>query len=310
MFGWIPATFGLVMRNFGAMSIASLINLLVIVLMMVPMIFLMFKALSGGAAALSDPGSLFGEGPGLILAIYGLVIVFSLLLMPPLMAGWFRLCENADRGAAASGTDILRPYADIPLWLRLLGFVALGVALYALVFALIGFAFRGAFEGLIQMQAAQNAALLGGPPAPPPSMDMLGAVFLMYAVMLPLMFLLQFVYMVGLAEVSLRSTPVLVAFKDACTAVARNSLKLLLFMLALMVVGGVLAFIVGLVLALLIAATAFISQTASLVLLVALYIPILLVIYPLMFAGNYVVWKSMLGEEPSMPPASAGAVAA
>jgi hypothetical protein len=178
------------------------------------------------------------------------------------------------------------------------------------VFALIGFAFRGAFEGLIEMQAAQNAAMLGGPPAPPPSMDVLGGIFLMYAVMLPLMFLLQFVYMVGLAEVSLRSTPVLVAFKDSCVAVARNSLKLLLFMLALMFVGGVLAFVVGLVLALLIAATAFISQTASIVLLVALYIPILLVIYPLMFAGHYVVWKSMLGDEPSMPPASEGAVAA
>jgi hypothetical protein len=116
--------------------------------------------------------------------------------------------------------------------------------------------------------------------------------------------------MTGLAEVSLRDTPVLVAFKDACMSVLRNSLKLLLFVFVLTVVGVMVMFAVGLVVALVLVAAAFISQALSMVLMVLLYIPLLLVLYPLMFAGHYQAWKDLLDGDAPAPADDSGIVAA
>lgn len=300
MFGWIPATFSLVKRNFGAMSVASLLNLCVVLVMLLPMFYVMYRAIGSGAMA--DPTNPFGADMGMILGMYGVLVVVGLLLMPPLMAGWFRLCENADRGAAIAGTDIFRPYSDVPLWLRLIGFVLLIFVLYMLVFAVLGVAFSGAIAGMMKMQAAQNAAIFSGQPAPPPSMAALSGILLLYVVAMPLMFLLQFVYLVGLAEVSLRATPVLAAFKDALATVLRNALKLLVFMFVIGIVGLVVGFLLALIVGVIVAALAMISPALMVVAMLLLYIPMLLVMYPLMFSFNYAAWKSMLGSEPPSPP--------
>ncbi|MEO8161659.1 MAG: hypothetical protein ABI588_09590, partial [Arenimonas sp.] len=99
MFGWLPATFSLLKRNFGAMSIASLLNLCLFALMMVPVFFLMYKfAATMAAGGMSDPSNPFAGHMGMFVGIYGVSILIGVLLMPPLMAGWFQLCEHADSG--------------------------------------------------------------------------------------------------------------------------------------------------------------------------------------------------------------------
>lgn len=308
MFGWVGDTFGLVKRNFGAMSAASLLTIGAGLLFAAPILYVMFKAISSGVAP--TPANPLGMDMQLFGIMYAGMIVAGVLLFPPMLGGWFRLCESADRGASPGGTDIFRPYGDLPTWMRLVAFALLAMLMYFVVLALVGFAFRGVFADLMVMQAAQNAAMLSGQPPPPPDMGAFGGIFLMYAIVLPLLFLLQFVYMVGLAEVSLRPTPVLVAFRDAFAAVLRNSLKLLVFLFCLGVVAGILGFVVGLVVALLIGLLALISKTLMGVAILALYIPLLVVMYPLMFAGHYLVWKSMLGSEPPVALEAAGSVAA
>jgi hypothetical protein len=311
MFGWIPSTFGMVKRNFGAMSVASILNLLAILLLMAPMFYVMYRAFASGMGAMANPAMPFGGADLETIGwIYGFMMLAGLLLLPPMMAGWFRLCENADRGAHVRGSDIFRPYADIPLWLRLIGFVLLICALYLLVGVLLFLAFRGVFMQFVAMQAAQQAAMMGGAAATPPSMAVIGHMLLAEVVILPVMLLLQFVYMVGLAEVSLRSTPVLVAFKDALATVLRNSLKMLVWLFVVGIGFIVVMFVLGLVFALVGAVLSMISPGLMAVLMMLLYVPLLLVMYPLMFSGYYVAWKSLLGSEPPMPPASAGSVAA
>lgn len=308
MFGWVGETFGLVKRNYGALSAASLLTICASLLFAAPMFYLMFKSIASGLAP--TPDNPLGMDMKLFFTLYAAMIVAGLLLFPPLMGGWFRLCENADRGASARGTDIFGPYRELPTWMRLVGFALLAMLMYLVVMALVGLAFGGIIGKLMAMQAAQNAAMFSGQPPPPPDLGAIGGIFLMYIIVLPVMFLLQFVYMVGMAEVSLRSTPVLVAFKDAFAAVLRNSLKLLVLLFCLGVAAGIVFAVIGLVLALVIGVLAMISQTAMVVVLVLLYIPLLMVMYPLMFAGHYMVWKSMLGSEPPMAPDSAASVAA
>lgn len=308
MFGWVSDTFGLVKRHFGAMSVASLLTICAGVLFALPIMLVMFKTVPMTGAV--DPTNPVAMDMGLFLTVYVGVIVVALVLVPPLLAGWFRLIESADRGAEARGTSIFQPYGDFPTWRRLVGFMLLAMLMYFAVFAVVALAFGGVFTDLVAMQAAQNAALLSGQTPPTPDMSVIGRILLMYVFVLPVMLLLQFVYMLGLAEVSLRPTPVLVAFKDAFAGVLRNSLKLLLFMFVLGMVVGVVFSIIVLVLVLVVAALGMISKSLAAVAIVLMYIPILLVMYPLMFAGHYMVWKSMLGSEPRAPLVPADSVAA
>jgi hypothetical protein len=301
MFGWIPATFRLVSRNFGAMTVATLLTLLLGCLMALPMLVAVFQSLHG----LGSPGvPVAPPDMTLFWVMYGVTILVALVLAPPLMAGWFRLCDAADRGVSPSGTTVLSPYRDGGTWIRLLGVMLLAALLYMALFGLAFLAFRGAFTEIAAMQAAQ---LAGAQPAPP-SPAMLGSIFLMYAVMMPLLFLLQFVYMVGLAEVALRSTGPVQAFLGALQAVGRNAFKLLLLMLCLFMGFGAVFGIVAVVFAILAAVLALISPVLMAAAIALLYLVLLLVVYPLMFAGNYYAWRDLLGD--GVPPVVPGSVAA
>jgi len=228
---------------------------------------------------------------------YAICIVAGLLLFPPMLAGWFRLCAGADSGHGVAATQILSVYGDGATWVRLIAFAFVAMLSYALVFGLMYLVFHGAFDELLAMQAAQQAALATGAPPPPPSMALLGQIFALYAVMLPTMFVLQFIYMVGFAEVSLRSTSPLAAFGEAAGGVLRNLVKLLVLMFCVGIVAMFALFLVGLLVALLAVAVSFISKALMFVVMALFYAAFLLLIYPLMFSFHYYVWKDMLGSE-------------
>ena len=305
MFGWIPATFRLVAGNVGAMAVATLLTLLFGLLMATPMFVWMISSLKGlGSPGVPQPQDMTG-----FWITYAITIVVGIALGPPLLAGWFRLCRDADRGSPVSGTQVLAPYTDAALWPRVLVFVLLGTLMYAVVFGLLYLVFGGAFTGLVAMQAANEAALRAGQSPPPPDMALLAQMMLMYIVMLPTMFILQFVYMIGLAEVSLRPTSPVTAFAEAFKGVLLNVFKLLLLLFIVGAIAGVVMTILVLVFGLLAMGLAFISPIVAMVVMGLVYVALLMVIYPVMFAGNYFVWKDMVGEE-TLPAIDAGSVAA
>jgi len=294
MFAWIPATFRLVGNNAGAMVAASLIMLLAGVVLMAPVFYFMFKSMLTGLGA---PGVPQPQDMTAFWIAYAICIVAGLLLFPPMLAGWFRLCAGADSGHGVAATQILSVYGDGATWVRLIAFAFVAMLSYALVFGLMYLVFHGAFDELLAMQAAQQAALATGAPPPPPSMALLGQIFALYAVMLPTMFVLQFIYMVGFAEVSLRSTSPLAAFGEAAGGVLRNLVKLLVLMFCVGIVAMFALFLVGLLVALLAVAVSFISKALMFVVMALFYAAFLLLIYPLMFSFHYYVWKDMLGSE-------------
>ena len=295
MFAWIPATFRMVSRHFGAMALATTLTFLLGILMALPLLLVMFNSLSG----LGSPGVPVAPADLRMFWIaYALTIVVGMVLMPPMLAGWFRLCRAADQGALPSGLVVLEPYRDGATWARLLLYSLLGMLMYLLAFGLIFLAFRGVFMEIATMQAAQ---LAGGTP-PPPSVAMIGKILLMYAVLLPTMMLLQFVYMVGLAEVSLRPTPALQAFLGSLQAVGRNALKLLLFVFCLYLGFGAVLTVVVLLLVLLGVVLALVSPVLMGIVMALFYVLLLLVLYPLMFSGNYHAWRDLLGGGAAPPP--------
>ena len=297
MFGWVPATFRLVTGHFGAWSLASIITLFVALLLALPMLVYVFKSMP----ALGSPGVPPPQDLSDLWIAYAIFVVTGMVLMPPLLAGWFRLCAAADRGEAISGAAVLAPYGDREVWLRIIVFALIGMLVYFAVIGLLALLFGGAFTGLLAMQAAQDAALATGSPPPPPDMALVGQILLMYLVALPLLMVLQLIYMSGLAEVSLRPTSAPGAFAEASVGVLRNLLKLLLFLFCLWMGLSMVILVVVLVVGVVIAGLMFVSPVAGMVVAGLLYVALLMFVYPLMFAGHYYLWKDMLGGE--APPA-------
>jgi hypothetical protein len=304
MFGWVVDSFKLVGKNFRGLMSAGFITFVLSILMCIPMwsvmAFNMMGAMKNGG--MTNTGVPMAGDMTMFYAVYAITVVISLCLFPPILVGWSRLCQNIDQNNAASGFDILKPYKDKKVWLRSIGFALLALLIYAAVFGVFALAFGGVISDFMQqMQAQQLAAMTGAAPAPP-SFPL--GFFLAYFGFLGVALFLQFIYMTGFAEISLRPTSVVDSMKMAASGVFKNTLQLILFVFCLFVAAMIFFMIFGLVLVMIVAALSFIHQALGMIVGGIFYIVFLLCIYPLMFAGQYFVWKSILGgNSPALPNA-------
>lgn len=306
MFGWIGDTFRLFGRNAAPFLMASVVTLVLLLLMFVPMYAAMIPTMMQNATAGATGAMPTGADVSLILGLYGVTLLIALVAFPPLLVGWFRLVQDMDQGRTVRGLDVLRPYRDGATWIRSVLFGLVAMLLYVAVLALVAFAFWGTISGFMEQVAAQQAATLAGVAAPAPSFG--GGIILAYLVFLVVAILLQFVYLVGFAEISLRSTGILDALKQAAGGVGRNGIKLLVFLICVGLVAFVALLLVGMVVGLLAVALSMLSPALAAVAFVVLYLPFALLMYPLMFASHYFVWKSILGGNESAQPETDGSL--
>ena len=298
MFGWVVDSFKLLRKNFRGLMSASFITLVLGILMCIPMwsvmAFNMMNAMKNGGIPTGNAMPMAGN-VALFYSVYAITIVISLFLFPPILVGWFRLCQNIDQNNAASGFDILKPYKDKQLWLRGIGFALLAMVIYAAVFGLFALAFSGVISDFMKLAAAQQAAAMAGAAPAPPSFPI--GFFVAYFGFIGVALFLQFIYMTGFAEVSLRATSVVGSMKLAANGVLKNALKIIVFLFCLFVASMIFFMIVGLILVMIVAALSFIHQVLGIIVGGIFYIAFLLCIYPLMFSGQYFVWKSILGGD-------------
>lgn len=308
MFGWVASTFDLVRKGMGPLLGASALTLGLGLLLCVPLWLVMAFGMMRGASAGASPAMPFGGDMTMFWAAYGFTILVGLVLFPPILAGWFRLCRALDGGEPASAFDIFATYRDASVWRRGIGFGILAFVLYAAALLLAVLPFMDSIrEFMAQMQAQQLAAMAGITP-PPPKIPP-GLVLAYFAFIGAAMFL-QFVYMVGYAEIALRPTAVFAAMSRAATVVLRHAHKLLVFLLAISFAAMVFLVVFALLLAVVVAVLTFIHPALGVLAVLVLYLPFLLCIYPLMFAGNYFAWKGFCGDDPPSMPADGSGIAA
>ncbi len=301
MFGWVTDSFRLLRKNIFALMSASVMTLIFAIALCIPMWTVMMsgmmESMKTGAVPMGGMG--MGFDTTLFYIVYAITIIISLLLMPPLVVGWIRLCRNIDRQQTAGAFDIFKPYKDGGVWLRSMGFAFLAFLIYAGLFGLLALVFGGAITDYMQqMQQMQLAALSGAPP-PPFSPALFLGVFVGYFVILVLALSLQFIYMTGFVEVSLRDTSAIQAMKLAAQGVLKNALKLTVFVFCLFVAAMFVFTIFAFVLAIVVAVLSFLHPVLGAVIGGVFYIAFLLCMYPLIFAGHYFVWKSILGGDDS-----------
>lgn len=272
------------------------------------------RALFGGFALLLVVGlipsvvqmvaqSLLAESPQLVLAVYLVVILASLVIMPPLTGSAFRLLHACETGQPAAATDIFDGYRDGGFALRMILTALLVTLAYLVLFGLLYVVMPGK-EFMIELFSRSMATPPGGqpdmsgmPPFPPSFLLwMLGA----FAVML----VLTHAYLLAFGQAALAGQgpvdSVLAGFK----ATLRNVLPFLGFTLVAMVVGFVLVLILAIVVGLFAAVLMAVSPVLAGVVLLPVYLGLMLVMYVVMFGFYYHGWREIF-DEPTVEPADA-----
>jgi hypothetical protein len=288
MFSWLNASFGLVRHNLRTFTIASLLSIAVIIVIFAILAIAFFGMFGFNPAQLAS-----SEGIQSIVILYAIAIVFGVLLMPPFVAGWIKMCQKLANNQSAGATEIFQAYNDADLWKKLVIFCLLCVVLNIAILAIFIMAFGAAGFGQ-DMQAFMMAQVSGDPNA---IASLPGSFWLAYFGIIIISNFLQLIFMLGFCQISLRDGDAVDSLKLAFAAVAKNFISLLIFTLVAFLAILVAAFMFGLVLALLIFLLALIHEALAGIAGVILYAVLLLTIYPIMFSFIYFLWKGMLGND-------------
>jgi hypothetical protein len=285
MFGWLGKTFSLVLAHPGAMCGAAILMLLAALAMSLPTFFVIGSMMTLTPGVPPDVEQFWLR----ILIAYNLVLLLNLVLMPPLVIGWMRMVRDLEQGRPAGALSIFRPFADRPVWISGIGLALLTllavVVLVAVLLALFWIPGSAFFAHVAELKAAQAAGLDA------PAIIAAYLLFGMFGV------LIQFACMLGLVELALRGGGAVQALTGALKAVARNALGLWIWTLVVGITAFVFIVIIGVVVGMLIVAVAAAAPSAATFVGMLLYVPMALIMYPLMHAGCYVAWKDMLGSD-------------
>jgi hypothetical protein len=293
MFGWIGNTFGMVFGNAGTMFGAGFLMLVVVLLMMVPSFFVMgpFMTMTPAAGAAPDMSQLLPR----MGFFYGLMLVLNLVLMPPLVLGWMRLMRDVDESRGSGPLTIFHVFSDTPAWLVGIRLSLLTIVLAVVVVGVFVALFWTSGSAFFAQATAAAAAKAAGLPPPEGSFPL--GLFAGYFLFIFVVMFLQFAYYLGMTELALRGGTATGALSGALRALLSNAPRLVMWGIILFVLGFVLVLVLGLLLGLIIAALAAISPNILMVVMFALYVPFLLLMYPLMHASAYVSWKDLLGSD-------------
>ena len=236
-----------------------------------------------------------------MLAVYAVVMLVSVVIMPPLVAGAFRLIHACETGQPARATDVFALYRDMPAAVRMVLTALLLMVIYIAVFVGLILMPGGTFFGEIMQVAmttppGQQPDMTGLQPPPGLLLWMLFALFAALVV--------GNAYMLAFVQAALGGRGPVGATGDGFLAAFKNLLPLLGFAIVAGIVGFVLMFVVVLVLVLVVGLLAAASPVLGLLVAIPIYLAMVLVIYVVAFAFYYHAWREIF-DVPVAPAAPA-----
>lgn len=246
------------------------------------------------------------EGP--MLGALAFSLLYSLLVMGPLMAGYLRLLHASETGAPtrpAAIFDIFRAGQGAG---RVIGVLLLLVLVGLLLFAAIGALLGGdLFSGLLPVLQALEQAEPGTNPELPPLPDGLGKLFgLLFIVGL----FFHGAYAIALGQVALGGRGPGGALADGLMGALRNLLPLLVLGVVMMALGMIAVIVMALVVALLFAVGSLVHPALGMALAVPVYLAAMVAAYVVMFGIAYSMWRDVCGDGGATPGTGQDSVAA
>ncbi|HAI59533.1 MAG TPA: hypothetical protein DCM32_06605 [Xanthomonadaceae bacterium] len=264
--------------------------------------------------------------PAVTYLFQALGLAVALLLLPVFVAGMYRVMDGAERGAPVHAAQVMDGFRD-GSWGRLVAVtllsalvnIALALVMALVALAIVGFESVGALQAWLERFMALQAEAGAGTPVPPEQIEALGlppglgglvGVLLAFV---PLWLIVTVGVGWALVSVALRATAPVAALLGGLRAAVLNAPALLALLLALalpvMIIGGLLAMLLGVLMSLLMLIS---PVLGALFMLVAWFVA-MLVISALWFGFMLNGWRAACddGAAPAVPgdagpPSTAG----
>ncbi|MEN1941213.1 hypothetical protein WCE39_08985 [Luteimonas sp. MJ174] len=230
---------------------------------------------------------------GVMIALMGFSVLFSLLVMGPLFAGYLRLLHGSETGAPVRAAAIFDVFGGGQGAGRVIG-VLLGLIVIGMVlFGAVAFAFGGDFFAQIgSVFEALEGAEPGTTPVLPPLPSGLGT-FLGLLFIVGMFF--NGAYAIALGQVALGGRGIGEALRDGLLGALRNLLPLLVLSIVV-TVGGMLALLLlGLLVAVLMGVGTLVHPALGMVLAAPAYLAAMVALYVVMFGVMYYMWRDVCG---------------
>ncbi len=289
-FRWLADALQLVRAHAGLFLVAASSMLLIALL----------PALLQSFAASVLPNTLFVQA--------GIFVLFTVLLLPPVTGGFYRLCDAAQRGQAVRPSQLFEVLADGPASARLvlvnLVFLLLLVLGVFMPVAAIGGAPLAEWmrEMMIVALAAQqpggaDAAAQALPPMPP-------GTGLLCSAALVLTLLINTAKELAMAQAALSSRAPLDAVADGVRVALRHAGAFLLFYIPACLMALLGFFALTLAAAIVAAMLGLVSTALAYLVIMLAAVAVVLAYYALVFAFFYRAWHATLAESeaPPAPP--------
>lgn len=236
---------------------------------------------------------------GVAFALVGFSLLYSLLVMPPLTAGYLRLIHATETGVPTRAGAIFDAFRAGGGALRVIALMLLLLVLGIAMFGAIAAAFGGDFflEIAAMMQAVENAAP-GTTPAVPPLPSGFGTL-LAALFMVGLFF--NGVYAISIGQVALTGRGVGGAFGDGIVGALKNLPALLVLLVVGIVAGLVVILVLVLVVGLLMMVGGLVHPALGVALAAPVYLGAMLALYVVMFGVMYFMWRDICGGAAPAP---------
>ena len=254
---------------------------------------LMLMALVPTLVQLAVQAGMGADGMQAALVLLGFSVLYSLLVMGPLFAGYLRLLHANESGAPVRATAIFQVFQAGQGAGRVIAVLLAVLVLGLLLFGAVALAFGGDFfaEMAVVMQALESAEP-GETPAIPALPSGTGTLF---ALLFIVGMFFNGVYSLALGQAALGRAGVGQSLADGLLGALKNLLPLLVLTILVLVAGLVAVFVLALGVALLMALGSFINPALGMVLAAPLYFAAMVALYVVMFGVIYAMWRDVCG---------------
>ena len=247
--------------------------------------------------------TVLADSPVLMWSLYGLVMLASVLAMPPLTGAAIRLLHACETGQPAGALDVFDGYRDSGFALRMVLTSLLLFAFYVLIMGLL-FALMPAKEMIIEVFSRSMAVPPGGQPdmsgleLDPASLPWL---FLWMVGAMAVMFTAMHVQLLATTHAALSGQGPVASLLSGIQGTLKNVLPLTGFTLAMLVIGFVVMLVVALVLDLLAVVLTLVSPVLAGVVLLPAYLLAILIAIVVLYGFYYHAWREIFGETAADP---------
>ena len=272
------------------------------------------RALFGGFAILLVIGlvptgvqmvlqALLADRPVVMWTLYALVVLASMLAMPPLTGAAIRVLHDCETGQPASALDVFNGYRDSAFAVRLVLTSLLMFAMYVVVLAVL-FAVMPAKEMMIDLFSRSLATPPGGQP------DMTGFdmdtstlpwLFLWFVGAMAVIFTAMHMQMLTITHAALSGQGPVASLASGVIGTLKNIVPLTAFTLAMLVIAFVAMIVLGLVLGLLAVVLTLVSPVLAGVVLLPIYLAAILLGMIVLYGFYYHAWREIFGETAADP---------